>query len=72
MCLLRGLRDLSRLVVREKILDCCVYAGFIEHVEQFVRARRAAKIIFFRGAWLIRPVRNCCRTTGGLLIRGEP
>jgi hypothetical protein len=69
MCLLRGSRALSRIVVRKKILNCRAYAGFIEQVEQFVRARRAPKIILPRVAWIIRTVRHGCRATGDLLIR---
>ena len=71
LCLLRRSCALSRIVVRKKILNCRAYAGFIEHVKQFVRARRAPKIILFWDAWIIRTVRNCCRTTGDLLIRRE-
>jgi hypothetical protein len=71
MCLLRGSCALSRIVVRKKILNCRAYASFIEQVKQFVRARRAPKIIFFWDAWIIRTVRNCCRTTCNLLLRRE-
>ena len=71
MCLLRGSRALSRIVVRKKILNCRAYAGFIEQEKQFVRARRAPKLIFFWDAWIIRAVRNCYRTTCDLLIRRE-
>ena len=59
MCLLRGSRALSRIVVRKKILNCRAYAGFIEQVKQFVRARRAPKIILFWDARVIRTARNC-------------
>src|SRR6202051_5066614 len=71
MCLPRGTCALSRIVVRKKILNCRAYTGFIEQVKQFVRARRAPKIILFWDAWIIRTVRNCYRTTGDLLIRRE-
>ena len=71
MCLLRGSCALSRIVVRKKILNCRAYAGFIEHVKQFVRTRRAPKIIYFWDAWIIRTVRNGYRTTCHLLIRRE-
>jgi hypothetical protein len=71
MCLLRGSRDLSRIVVRKKILNCRAYAGFIEHEEQFVRSRRAPKIIYFWDARIIRTVRDCYRTACDLFIRRE-
>src|ERR1700722_1760779 len=70
-CLLHGSCLLSRMVVRKEILNYRAYAGFIEHEKQFVRARRAPKIIDFRDAGIIRTVRNGCRTTGDLLIRRE-
>ena len=71
MYLRRGLYALSRIVVRKKILHCRAYAGFIEQVKQFVRARRAPKIILLWDAWVIRAVRNCYRTACDLLIRRE-
>src|SRR5260221_10425609 len=70
MCLLRGSCALSRIVLRKKILNCRAYTGSIERVKQFVRARRAPKIIFFWDTWIIRAVRNY-RTTRDLLIRRE-
>jgi len=60
MCVLRGSCALHRIVVRKEILNYPAYAGFIEHVKQFVRARRAPKIVYFRDAWIIRAVLNCC------------
>jgi hypothetical protein len=71
MCLLRRSCALSRIVVRKKILNYRAYAGFIEHVKQFVRARRAPKIIFFWDARIIWTVRNGHRTACDLLIRRE-
>ena len=71
MRLLRGSRASSRIVVCKKILNCRAYADFIEQVKQFVRARRAPKIILAWDAWIIRTVCNCYRTTCDLLIRRE-
>ncbi len=45
MRLLRGSCALSHIVVRKKLLNCRVYASFIEQVKQFVGARRTPKII---------------------------
>ena len=69
--LLRGTYALGRIVVRKKLLDCRAYSGSIEQVKQFVRARRAPKIVFLWDAWIIRAVRNCYRTACDLLIRRE-
>jgi glutamine---fructose-6-phosphate transaminase (isomerizing) len=44
--------------LRKKLLNYRAYTGFIEQVKQFVRARRAPKIILFRDARIIRAVRN--------------
>ncbi len=71
LCLLRGSRALSRIVMRKKLLNYRAYAGSIEKEKQFVRARRTPKIILFWDARIIRTVRSRYRTTGNLLIRRE-
>src|SRR5580658_10043523 len=58
ICLLRGSCALSRIVLRKKSLNYRACAGFVEHVKQFVCARRAAKIVIFRHAWMIGTARD--------------